>query len=84
VEDKDKSVKEGCVHYWIIESPPYNRKNFRSNYDSLGSWSKGICKKCMEERMFNNSNNTKEIPIEREQERIRKEVEQQERGLQDG
>ena len=34
--------------------------------------------------MFNNSNNTKEIPIEREQERIRKEVEQQERGLQDG
>ena len=36
MEEQEESTGNTCVHYWIIESPPYNRKNFRSNYDSLG------------------------------------------------
>ncbi len=41
-EAPDSEVKAKCCHYWIIESPN-------------GSSSRGVCKFCKEERVFNNS-----------------------------
>ena len=75
-----------CIHYWIIESPSYNRRNFRSDYVHLGSWSNGKCKKCGMEKKFNNSNSTKEIDIDKEKERIKNERTKQNgaNSLQDG
>ena len=50
--EEDEEPK--CIHHWIIETPAYKRRNYRTNYDVLGSWSWGICKKCKEERKFDN------------------------------
>lgn len=38
----DGGVRAKCCHYWVIETPN-------------GSNSRGICKFCKEERLFNNS-----------------------------
>ena len=70
-----------CIHHWIIETPAYKRKNYRANYDSLGSWSRGVCKKCKEERKFDNSPVTKQINVS---DSSNKRKEKQEGSLQDG
>ena len=70
-----------CIHHWIIETPAYKRKNYRANYDSLGSWSRGVCKKCKEERKFDNSPVTKQIKVP---DSSNKRKEKQEGSLQDG
>jgi len=70
-----------CIHHWIIETPAYKRKNYRANYDSLGSWSRGVCKKCKEERKFDNSPVTKQINVS---DSSNKRKEKQEVSLQDG
>ena len=79
--EEDEEPK--CIHHWIIETPAYKRRNYRTNYDVLGSWSWGICKKCKEERKFDNSPVTKQINVTSTSNRIKQEKEQ-EGGLQDG
>ena len=63
MEEQEEPTGNTCVHYWIIESPPYKRRNYRANYDSLGSWSRGVCKKCKKEEKFDNSPTTKQINV---------------------
>jgi len=70
-----------CIHHWIIETPAYKRKNYRANYDSLGSWSRGVCKKCKEERKFDNSPVTKQINVS---DSSNKRKQERESSLQDG
>lgn len=77
----EETEENKCVHYWIIESPSYNRRNYRAEYTSLGSWSRGVCKKCKEERKFDNSPVTKQINITSESNRI-KEQKEKEKSLQ--
>ena len=55
MEEEEESTGNTCIHHWIIESPAYKRRNYRAEYTSLGSWSRGVCKKCKEERKFDNS-----------------------------
>ena len=43
-------TKEKCIHYWEIEI-------------AKGTYSKGICKNCKEEKMFVNSIATKHLAI---------------------
>ena len=73
--EENKDVE--CIHYWIIESPPYKRRNYRAEYTSLGSWSRGVCKKCKEERKFDNSPVTKQINITNESNRIKQQKEKE-------
>jgi len=85
--DEDKPNE--CIHYWIIETPAYKRRNYKANYDSLGSWSRGICKKCKEERKFDNSPVTKTLNINYEAMKIKREREKEkkqemEKSLQNG
>ena len=63
MEEQEESTGNTCVHYWIIESPPYKRRNYREEYTSLGSWSRGVCKKCKKEEKFDNSPTTKQINV---------------------
>ncbi len=63
MEEQEESTGNTCVHYWIIESPPYKRRNYRAEYTSLGSWSRGVCKKCKKEEKFDNSPTTKQINV---------------------
>ena len=70
-----------CIHHWIIETPAYKRRNYRTSYDVLGSWSRGICKKCKEERKFDNSPVTKQINVTSVSNRI-KEQKEKEKSLQ--
>ena len=73
-------MEDKCIHYWLIESPTYDRRNYRTRYDSFGSWSKGVCKKCGEEKEISNSNRTKELDMEQERERIKKQKESLQEG----
>ena len=63
MEEQEEPTGNTCVHYWIIESPPYKRRNYRAEYTSLGSWSRGVCKKCKKEEKFDNSPTTKQINV---------------------
>jgi len=73
--EENKDVE--CIHYWIIESPPYKRRNYRADYTSLGSWSRGVCKKCKKEEKFDNSPVTKQINITSTSTRIKQEKEKE-------
>lgn len=79
----EESGEHNCIHYWIIESPAYKKKNYRATYDSLTSWSRGVCKKCKEERIFDNSSVTKQLNIISPATRLKQEKEK-ENSLQNG